>query len=92
MSEKICETCAYQLEYEYQDAKNFCPKYDKKPEPQPTGGLMGWICPKCGVVMSPYQSYCIKCSGGSKITYGTGTAPQFSDAYIVESFERPGDQ
>ena len=72
MSEKICETCAHQLECEYQDAKNFCPKYDKKPEPQPTGGLMGWICPKCGAVMSPFQSCCVKCTSNWESTCGTG--------------------
>lgn len=31
----------------------------------------GWICPKCGSVMSPYQPYCIFCNiGGSEPTCG----------------------
>ena len=25
-------------------------------------GSYGWICPKCGGVMSPYQSFCVRCT------------------------------
>lgn len=39
-------------------------------------GLMGWICPKCGTVMGPFEPYCIKCSSNFEITCnGTGTPP-----------------
>lgn len=33
------------------------PKIEKEDK-----GLYGWVCPKCGAVMSPYTSYCINCS------------------------------
>ena len=60
-----------------------------KPEPQ-TGGLLGWICPKCGAVMSPYQSYCIKCSGNWEFTYSTDTP--IKNDWVMTSYEREGDQ
>ena len=72
INQEKCETCAYNLNCN----RVFCPKEMKTPdlESAPASGLMGWICPKCGAVMSPYQNFCVKCSGGFEITYGTNAA------------------
>lgn len=53
-------------------------KLNEQKEETAGGGLYGWICPKCGAVMSPFQSCCVKCTGNWEITCGMGTAvPQF---------------
>ena len=65
-------------------------KFIKENQPEPAGGLLGWICPKCGAALSPFVNYCVKCSGNWEITYSTGT-PITNDC-IVTSYEREGDQ
>ena len=38
------------------------------------GGLYGWICPKCGAVMSPFTSFCPNCTQRNwEVTCATGT-------------------
>lgn len=40
-------------------------------EPEAVPNLnYGWVCPKCGAVMSPYQNFCLACSSSNfEITY-----------------------
>ena len=45
-------------------------------------GLYGWICPKCGAVMSPYQEFCVKCSGSFNLTCIANTSTT-STRYII---------
>ena len=51
----------------------------KENQPEPAGGLMGWVCPKCGAVMSPFQSYCSKCSSPWEFTWDTKSIGFFID-------------
>lgn len=57
-----------------------------KPDPEPMGGLMGWICPVCGRGLSPYTDSC-PCTVKWEITCGTGTAVPFG---IQKSAEEVG--
>lgn len=38
----------------------------------------GWVCPKCGGVMSPYQYYCINCQPKCVHVTSTGIIPTTS--------------
>lgn len=45
-------------------------------EDQPTAEvsknyLTGWVCPKCGAVMGPWQNCCIRCTPAPQLTWST---------------------
>lgn len=42
---------------------------------QPPFYQQGWVCPKCGGVMSPYQYYCINCQPKYVQATSTGVIP-----------------
>lgn len=50
----VCEKCHHNQYVEFGEYKN-------KPY------LTGWVCPKCGAVMSPYQNTCTNCSPPKKL-------------------------
>lgn len=52
------------------------------------GGMYGWICPKCGAVMSPYESFCPNCTKRNwEITCTTTGAEHSTDNNLNYNFE-----
>lgn len=48
-------------------------------------GRQGWVCPKCGRVMSPDTPFCLFCSKEIKTTVTTGTGG--TDEYVKNNVE-----
>lgn len=41
-----------------------------------SGGLTGWICPRCGKVHSPFTAHCDCMPNNTKFWYGSDTEKQ----------------
>lgn len=72
----VCNSCRHHFivsdeEYKYaaqeqldvKDILDNMPIYSMHFDDKPSSHLLGWECPKCHSVMSPFQPYCMKCAG-----------------------------
>lgn len=52
-------------------------------------GPQGWVCPKCGRVMSPTQPYCLFCSQQGTIKYTETTSAKLEWIYKEDTVTTP---
>lgn len=58
------------------------PKIDDVPGNDMYWAQRGWVCPKCGAVLSPWTSECPHCRPGINITNFPNTIYKFPDDYV----------
>lgn len=51
----------------------------------------GWVCPKCGAVMSPRERSCINCTGNKNTQFTCGTG-EYVNTNISQSISSQGDK
>lgn len=43
-----------------------------------TQGSVGWLCPKCSAIISPYQATCSTCAPSAGLGFGTKSGPMYT--------------
>lgn len=51
-----------------------------------TPAQQGWVCPKCGAVMAPWQSYCVNCKGTNETITAPNTTPETDHWWVTKPF------
>lgn len=78
----LCENCGY--------VETLLPNVGVNVEPPSTPKQYGWICPKCGTVMGPYESVCYFCRPNSGFTWGVYDPAYGKSDYETYQMEKVG--
>lgn len=66
------------------EIRNIEKSTEQKNENKSVGGLIGWICPKCGRCYSPFTSMCSCCGNGEMFRVTCNSSSDITDLNIFK--------